>query len=160
MKSIMYKEELCALCPQIEMRSKSRVAAIVSTLFAVAIIAASAMIKDMEDLSTVLMTVGVVALVASLAKLFGPGKKLTYRPSGERVMRVTLSHTQEVAQELESALSRGDYKQVVALASKESAPLMTIVYRTPSGSLFAGQSFQYIPYEYQPLTKAYLFAKQ
>lgn len=159
METIINKEDLCALCPQVDIKSKGRMLAAIATAVSIAIIVVAAIVKEMEDLSTILMTIGVISLVASLAKLIGPGKRLTYRPTGERIFRVSLDHPTQAAESVEEALKKGDYQRVKELATRQSAPLMTVVYGTKSGSFFAGQTLQYIPYEYQPLTKAYLFTK-
>lgn len=159
MENIMYKEGLCDHCPQVEIRYKSRLMPVVATLLSVAVVVLSSMLKDMEDLSTVLLTIGVVALVASAAKLVAPSKVLIYTPTGEKIRRSSLSHKAELAERVEHALGSGNTELVRALAVKESAPLMTVLYSTPSESLIAGQTLEYIPYEYQPKSKVYIFTK-
>jgi hypothetical protein len=132
----------------------------VATLLSIAIVALSVILRESEDLSTVLLTVGVVALVASLAKFANPSKRLVYLPTGERVVCVSLNHPKELAERVEHALGSGNGDLLKALAVDQSAPLMTVLYTTPSGSLFAGQTHHYVPYEYKPLTKVYLFTER
>lgn len=156
----MNKEGLCDVCPQVEMRYQSRLMPVVATLLSIAIIVLSAMLKEKEDLSTVLLTVGVVALVASLAKLAIPSRRLVYLPTGEKIVCVSLNHPKELAERVEHALASGNQELLKALAVGQSAPLMTVLYTTSSGSLFAGQTLHYVPYEYKPLTKVYLFTER
>lgn len=159
MENIMHKEGLCAHCPQVEMRYKSRLMPVVATLLSVAVVVLSFMLKEMEDLSTVLLTVGIVALVVSVIKLVSPSKVLIYTPTGEKVSRSSINHSAELIERVEHALSSGNVELLRALAAKESSPLMTVLYTTPSGSLLAGQTLQYIPYEYHPKTRVYIFTK-
>lgn len=38
-----------------------------------------------------------------------------------------------------------------SLDARQNAPLMSVIYRTTSGSFCAGQLLHYVPYEYEPL---------
>ena len=87
---------------------------------------------------------------------FAPGKRLIYTPTGEVVVAKIYNHPQGLEGRVEHALSSGNLELVKALAAKDGAPIVTVTYSTASGSFVAGQIFHYVPYEYEPLFKAYI----
>ena len=156
MDNIMNKDDLCAYCTQIEMRYKSRLLPVLGTMLAIAAIVAALAMKEDEDISTALLTLGIVLLIVAVVKLFAPGKRLIYTPTGEVVVAKTYNHPQGLEDRVEHALASGNLELVKALAAKDGAPIVTVTYSTASGSFVAGQIFHYVPYEYEPLTKVYI----
>lgn len=152
----MDKDDLCAYCSQVERKYRSRLLPVLGTMLSIAVIVAASAMKDSEDVSTALLTLGVVLLIVAVVKLFAPGKRLIYTPTGEPVVAKTYNHPQGLESRVEHALEGGNLELVKALAAKEGAPIVTVTYHTTSGSFMAGQIFHYVPYEYEPLSKVYI----
>lgn len=156
MKNILHKESLCALFPQVEIRYKSRLFSTITTLVGIIILSLSISLKDTENLSTALLTLGVVILAIGIIKLIRPSQIMVFSTTGERVVRRMEGHSQEVKAEIEASLRSGKFEEIVPHISKSScAPLVSITYTTTSGSLRIGQILHYVPYEYEPLSEVY-----
>ena len=161
MKNILNKESLCAHFPEVAIRNKSRAIPIVVTLTGILILILSISLKEAENLSTALLTVGVVVVAIGIIKLIRPSQELIFVTTGERITRRTESHEQEVRSDIERALHSGNFEALASLSAKtSSAPLMSITYTTSTGSLRIGQVLHYIPYEYEPLTEAFAHIKR
>lgn len=161
MKNILNKESLCTHFPQVEIRSKSRLLPTITTLIGIIILSLSISLKDAENLSTALLTIGVVILAIGIIKLIRPSQMMVFASTGERVVRRIEGHSQEVKAEIEASLRSGDFEAITPLIAKGScAPLVSVTYTTPSGSLRIGQVLHYIPYEYEPLTEAFAHIKR
>lgn len=159
MENILNKEALCALSNNIEITYRKRITPILLLLLSIGLIIVARRLYDAEDLSTIMLTVGVVVLIVALAKLIAPSRVMRYKPTGEKIVVHTLNHPLATTKEVERALRAGDLAYVEKLASKDNAPLMTIIYSTPSERFMAGQTLQYIPYEYTPMFEAVIIEK-
>ncbi|MBO5805341.1 MAG: hypothetical protein J6R10_00585 [Tidjanibacter sp.] len=159
MENILKKEALCALSNNIEITYRKRITPILLLLLSVGLIIVARRLYDAEDLSTIMLTVGVVVLIVAVVKLIAPSRVVRYKPTGEKIVTHTYNHPIETSKEVERALRSGDLEYVATLAAKENAPLMTVLYSTPSGRFVAGQTLQYIPYEYTPLFEAVIIEK-
>ena len=156
MKNILSKESLCAHFPQVEMRQKSRLIPTLTSLAGIIFLALSTSLKDAENLSTALLTIGIAILAFGIVKLIRPSQMMVFTATGERVVRRMEGHTQEVKADIEASLRNGDFEAITPLISKSScAPLVSVTYTTPSGSLRIGQILHYVPYEYEPLSEVY-----
>ena len=151
MKNIMTKSDLCTCCAEVEMRRSSRLLPAVMTLLGVAFVVAALVIKNVENLSTALLTVGVVVMGLGLFRLVKPRAVLVYTPTAEPVGRHHYAHPTERRERVENAIREGKTDLVAALDANQNAPLMSVVYKTSSGSFVAGQMYHYVPYEYEPL---------
>ena len=156
MKNILNKESFCAHFPQVEIRYKSRLLPTITSLVGIIILSLSTSLKDAENLSTAILTIGVVILAIGIIKLIRPSQMMVFTVTGERVVRRMEGHTQEVKADIEASLRNGDFEAITPLISKSScAPLVSVTYTTPSGSLRIGQILHYVPYEYEPLSEVY-----
>lgn len=115
--------------------------------------------KENESLATTLFVVGITLLGIGIVRLVAPGSILIYVPTGEKIQTKTYNHHQGLEGEVEHALAKGRVDSLKNLAAKENAPLVTVTYTTASGSLFAGQTLHYVPYEYEPISKVYIIEK-
>lgn len=156
MKNILNKESFCAHFPQVEIRYKSRLLPTITTLAGIVTLIFATSLKDAENLSTALLTFGVVILAIGIIKLIRPSQIMVFTETGERVVRRMEGHTQEVKADIEASMRNGDFEAITPLISKSScAPLVSVTYTTPSGSLRIGQILHYVPYEYEPLSEVY-----
>ena len=154
----MNKMDLCAYCPEVAERPAGRTLLIVITLFGVGVLAIANSLRDAENLSTLLLTIGIVLLAFGIIKLIRPSRKIYYVATGEVVRRHIEGHEQESKERVVAACREGNFGQIAALAAKNSStPLVSVTYTTPSGSLRIGQVLNYVPYEYQPLMEPVIY---
>lgn len=151
MKNILKPIDLADACAEVEMKNNNRLVPAVVTLLGVVVVVISTMLADAENLSTMLLTLGVVVAGVGIVMLIRPGSKLIYRATGERIHRHSYSHPVERKERVMAALNEGKFDLVVSLDARQNAPLMSVIYRTTSGSFCAGQLLHYVPYEYEPL---------
>lgn len=157
MKNILSKEELCSNFAEVEMRAGSRVVPAVVTLLGIILLVCVNTLGDAESLSAALLMVAIVLLAFGIVRLIRPAREMVYVTTGEKVVRKFTAYEQENRQSVEDVLKEGDFDKLTPLAAKNSsAPLVTVTYATPSGSLRIGQMLHYVPYEYQPLTEPYV----
>lgn len=150
MKDITKREDLLALCGEIDVKSKSRFVPVMLLLVGIIIVVLAFVVKELDNLSTALLTVGFVLAVVGVVKCVRPGERLVYRPTGEVIGLRKLNHELEFKPNIECAIVDGNIEGIITLRADGSAPLMSVCWSTPSGSLFVGQLLQYIPYEYKP----------
>ncbi|MBO7300952.1 MAG: hypothetical protein J6U53_06085 [Tidjanibacter sp.] len=143
------------------MRQKSRLIPTLITLIGIIIISLSISIKEVENLSTILLTIGIIISAFGIVKLFRPSQEMVYITTGEKVLRHIKGHKQEVKAELEETLCNGNFEALTPLISESScAPIVSVTYTTTSGSLQIGQLLHYVPYEYEPLSEVYVHIKK
>lgn len=154
MKNILKKEDLCGYFPEVVLQPASRLIPAVVTLVGVIILVGASSLTESGNMSAALLTLGVIVLGFGVIKLIRPSRSLVYIATGEKVVRHFEGHEQESRSQVEEALAKGDFEALAALkAQSNSAPLVTVTYATPSGSLRIGQALHYIPYEYVPLAE-------
>ncbi len=154
MNNILNREDLCRLYPaEVALKSGSRVVPAIVTLAGIILVALSGSLgDDQENLSTALFTLAIVVLAFGIIKLIRPSRTLFCVATGEKVTRRFEGHEQEARAHIEQALKDGNFELLDGLkAAGSSAPLVSVSYTTPSGSLRIGQLLHYVPYEYQPL---------
>ncbi len=157
MKNILDKESLCAHFPEVEIRSKSRAVPLVVALTGILITILSISLKDVENLSTALLTIGVVVAAIGIIKFIRPSQVLIFVTTGEKVTRRIEGHEQEAKSDIEHSLRSGNFEALAPLAAKNSsAPLVSVTYTTPSGALRIGQVLHYVPFEYEPLSDVFV----
>ena len=91
----MNKVDLCAYCSDVAERPTSRALPIIITLLGVGLLAITNSLRDAENLSTLLLTLGVVLLAFGVLKLIRPSRILYYVATGEVVRRHIEGHEQE-----------------------------------------------------------------
>ncbi len=161
MKNILSKESLCTHFPQVEMRQKSRLIPTLTALAGIIILALSISLKDAENLSTALLTIGIAILAFGIVKLIRPAQEMVFVTTGEKVFRRMEGHNQEVEYELKESLRNGNFDTLTTLIAKNScAPIVSVTYTTTSGSLRIGQILHYVPYEYEPISEVYAHIKR
>lgn len=154
MNNILNKEDLCGYFPEVVLRPASRLVPALVTLVGLIVLVWASSLTEADTLSAALLTLGVVVLGFGVIKLIRPSRSLIYLPTGEKVVRHFEGHEQEARSQVEEALTKGDFEALGALkAQSNSAPLVTVTYTTPSGSLRIGQALHYVPYEYVPLAE-------
>lgn len=148
----MNREDLCRYCSEVEERSAGRVVPAFVALVGVVLLVWASSLRDAEDWSVAVLTIGIVVLAIGIIKLIRPSRTLFYVATGEKVVRHFEGHEQEARAHIEKALADGNFEVLASLkASTSSAPLVSVTYSTASGSLRIGQLLHYVPYEYQPL---------
>lgn len=161
MNNIMTSSDFVAqFDSHIAITNKSRLLALLLTICGAALLFVAHLLREAEDLSTVVMTIGVVVLAVGVVKCIRPGSKITHKATGEHIRRELLGFESEQRAEAERALSEGRFEELKKLVAKgSSAPVVAVIYTTPSGGVKVGQLLHYVPYQYEPLTKVYSFIK-
>ncbi|MBQ8272216.1 MAG: hypothetical protein IJZ09_04340 [Tidjanibacter sp.] len=160
MKNILNKEDLCGYFPEVVLRPASRLVPAVATLVGLIVLVWASSLTEADTLSAALLTVGIVILAYGVIKLIRPSRTLYYLPTGEKLSRHFEGHEQDMRSEVDKALVSGDFEALGSLkAQNSSAPLVTVTYTTPSGSLRIGQALHYVPYEYVPLMEPVVHKK-
>lgn len=76
MNNILNKEDLCRYCTEVEERSVGRIVPAIITLVGIVLLVWASSLRDAEDWSVVLLTIGIVVLAIGVIKLIRP---LCYR---------------------------------------------------------------------------------
>lgn len=150
MNNILNRYDLANYYGEVELRNKLRTTPIIILLLGVALLVVAILIKDNENLSTALLTIGFVCAGVGIVKIIRPGIQITHSATGETIARHEYTVEQEEQSKAEELLRNGNHEALKAL-SKPNSPLMVVTYSTASKALFIGQMFHYVPYEYQPL---------
>lgn len=158
MNNILNSYDLAYYYSEVELCDKKRTAPIIILLLGVALLVVAILIKENENLSTLLLTLGFVGAGVGIIKIIRPGIRITHSATGETIVRHEYTLEQENQAKAEELLRNGNHEALKAL-SKPNSPLMVVTYSTPSGTLFIGQMFHYVPYEYQPLAEPIVVKK-
>lgn len=160
MKDITKREDFLALSGDIRITRKSRFVPVVMLLLGVALIVSAFMVdKEAHNLSTALLTAGFVLTIVGVVMCVCPGDKVIYEPTGERVHLKKRSHEQSVMPNVERAIVDGNVSALELLQAEGSGPLMSVCWSTHSGSFYAAQLQQYVPYEYKPTMEPVVIIK-
>lgn len=157
----MNREDLCRYCAEVEERSAGRVVPAFVALVGIVLLVWASSLRDAENWSVAMLTIGIVVLAIGIIKLIRPSRTLFYVVTGEKVVRHFEGYEQEARTQVEKCLQEGSFEQLASLkASNSSAPLVSVTYSTASGSLRIGQLLHYVPYEYQPLLEPVIHKSQ
>ena len=158
MNNILNRYDLANYYGEIELCDKKRTLPIIILLLGVALLVVAILIKENEDLGTLLLTLGLVCAGVGIVKIIRPGIRITHSATGETIVRHEYTLEQENQAKAEELLRNGNHEALKAL-SKANSPLLVVTYSTHSGSLFIGQILHYVPYEYQPLAEPIVIKK-
>lgn len=148
----MNKEDLCQFCSEVEERSAGRLIPAFVTLAGGLLLMWANSLSEASDWSVSVFTAGIVMLAIGIIRLIRPSRTLVYVATGEKVVRHFEGHPQEARADVEKTLGEGNFEHLTSLkATTSSAPLVSVIYTTASGSFRIGQLLHYVPYEYQPL---------
>ena len=131
-------------------------------LFATAIasFAVALSLNDENGAKMPTLLISFVLVVIGVIKFFVADKSLIYSPTGEILKRHELFFEQKDKENIASLLAKQDMAGIMAKAkSSDNLPIKVDIYTTDSHSITLCRAYQFVPYNFEPITEYQVIKK-
>ena len=94
-----------------------------------------------------------VLVIIGLKGILIPKKILKYAKTGEAIKKRDLFYNIEQKSNVSDCVKNGNIDELLAIPQGETGRIKVVFYSTPNNSYSLMQIYEYIPYEYVPITE-------